>query len=132
MAAQKQIQSLTVPVTVSGNRVFGTEDLEGYIALTNEKAEAFAKEGKPFFLLKQMTEPEDVEIMGKASAVCTVEGGPTCHAAIVCVTKGVPCLTSLRDISIYDEYIKAQNKHIDLDSIATISSNKLTLEAKSK
>jgi phosphoenolpyruvate synthase/pyruvate phosphate dikinase len=46
-----------------------------------------------------MTEPEDVEIMRKAEAVVTIEGGPTCHAAIVCVTMGVPCLTGVEKIS---------------------------------
>ncbi|MFA5129153.1 MAG: phosphoenolpyruvate synthase [Patescibacteria group bacterium] len=43
-------------------------------------------------LVTQMTDPDWVPIMKKASAIITESGGRTCHAAIVSRELGVPCV----------------------------------------
>jgi pyruvate,water dikinase len=43
-------------------------------------------------LVAEMTKPEFVVAMKRASAIVTVKGGRTCHAAIVSRELGVPCI----------------------------------------
>ena len=49
-----------------------------------------------------MTGPEDVYLFNKLALVCTVEGGITCHAAIMCRQMGIPAI-----VGIGDEYMVA-------------------------
>lgn len=92
--------STTTPITIRGIRTFGNSPIKGYLALTTKTAKKFAADRKAFILFKKMTEPEDVPIMRQAAAVCTLEGGPACHAAIVCSTMGIPCVTNLSTLKL--------------------------------
>jgi len=48
------------------------------------------KEGE--VLITEMTDPDWVPIMRKASAIVTNKGGKTCHAAIISRELGIPCI----------------------------------------
>jgi pyruvate,water dikinase len=48
-------------------------------------------------LLTDMTDPDWVPIMKKASAIITNKGGRTCHAAIVSRELGIPCVVGTGD-----------------------------------
>lgn len=52
----------------------------------------FSKMNKGDILVAPMTRPEYMPIMEKAAAIVTVEGGLTCHAAIVSRELGKPCI----------------------------------------
>lgn len=57
--------------------------------MTIEEAAKF-KDGD--VLVTEMTDPDWVEVMRRASAVVTDKGGRTCHAAIVSRELGIPCV----------------------------------------
>jgi len=82
----------TTPITLKGIRLFGTNEKQGIICHNQLFALAAIKEEKPFIYMREMTEPSDLAIMEKAEAVITSQGGPSCHAAIVCGMKGIDCL----------------------------------------
>lgn len=46
-----------------------------------------------------MTVPKFIEIMKKASAIVTDEGGITCHAAIVSRELKIPCIVGCKNIT---------------------------------
>ncbi len=48
-------------------------------------------------LVTEMTDPDWVEIMRRASAIVTDKGGRTCHAAIVSRELGIPCVVGTAD-----------------------------------
>jgi pyruvate, water dikinase len=48
-------------------------------------------------LVTEMTDPDWVPIMKKASAIVTDKGGRTCHAAIVSRELGIPCVVGTAD-----------------------------------
>ena len=50
-------------------------------------------------LVTEMTDPDWVPIMKKASAIVTDKGGRTCHAAIVSRELGIPCVVGTADAS---------------------------------
>lgn len=47
---------------------------------------------EPAVLVREFTRPADVEAMLAASAVVTVRGGITSHAAVICREAGIPCV----------------------------------------
>jgi len=55
----------------------------GVLVFTAEEAVAVAKKGKKCILLREETNPEDVEGMRAAQAILTARGGMTSHAALV-------------------------------------------------
>lgn len=55
------------------------------------------KEGD--ILVANMTTPENVPVMRKASAIATNIGSITCHAAIVAREMGKPCVVSAKGVT---------------------------------
>ena len=47
-------------------------------------------------LVTEMTNPDYLPIMKKASAIVTDEGGATCHAAIASRELGIPCIVGTK------------------------------------
>ena len=76
----------------------------GIIALTSEKAIEFARAGKKCILVREETNPEDVEGMRAADGILTARGGMTSHAALVARGWGKCCIVGCDAI------------HIDLDN----------------
>ena len=64
----------------------------GQVVFTAEEAVKWKKEGKKVILVREETNPEDVEGMRAAEAILTVRGGMTSHAALVARGWGKCCI----------------------------------------
>jgi pyruvate,orthophosphate dikinase len=64
----------------------------GMIVFTAAEAVAWAKDGKKVILVREETNPEDVEGMRAAQAILTARGGMTSHAALVARGWGKCCI----------------------------------------
>ena len=72
----------------------------GCIALTNEKAKSYADAGVKCILVREETNPEDVEGMRAAVDILTARGGMTSHAALVARGWGKCCIVGCDDVAI--------------------------------
>jgi pyruvate,orthophosphate dikinase len=72
----------------------------GRIVLTATEAQASAARGEPCVLVRRETTPEDIRGMHAASAVLTMRGGVTSHAAVIGRGLGLPCVVGAADLSI--------------------------------
>jgi pyruvate, orthophosphate dikinase len=72
----------------------------GRIVLTANEAQASAARGEPCVLVRRETTPEDIRGMHAASAVLTMRGGITSHAAVIGRGLGVPCIVGASDLLI--------------------------------
>ncbi len=64
----------------------------GQIVFSANEAVAWAKQGKKVILVREETNPEDVEGMRAAQAILTARGGMTSHAALVARGWGKCCI----------------------------------------
>jgi pyruvate,orthophosphate dikinase len=64
----------------------------GQIVFTAQSAVQWAKQGKKVILVREETNPEDVEGMRAAEAILTARGGMTSHAALVARGWGKCCI----------------------------------------
>ena len=64
----------------------------GQVVFTANEAVAWAKSGKKVILVREETNPEDVEGMRAAQAILTARGGMTSHAALVARGWGKCCI----------------------------------------
>ncbi|SFS14189.1 putative PEP-binding protein [Yoonia litorea] len=72
----------------------------GRIVLTASEAQASAARGEPCVLVRRETTPEDIRGMHAASAVLTMRGGVTSHAAVIGRGLGLPCVVGASDLVI--------------------------------
>ncbi|MDR0368873.1 MAG: pyruvate, phosphate dikinase [Bacteroidales bacterium] len=72
----------------------------GKIALTSEKAMEYHKAGIKNILVREETNPEDVEGMRAADGILTARGGMTSHAALVARGWGKCCIVGCEAIHI--------------------------------
>ncbi|MEA3306823.1 MAG: pyruvate, phosphate dikinase, partial [Elusimicrobiota bacterium] len=72
----------------------------GQIVFTAHEAVKWAQNGKQVILVREETNPEDVEGMRAAQAVLTARGGMTSHAALVARGWGKCCIVGCSDIEI--------------------------------
>jgi len=72
----------------------------GRIVLTAHEAQASAARGEPCVLVRRETTPEDIRGMHAASAVLTMRGGVTSHAAVIGRGLGLPCVVGASDLMI--------------------------------
>ncbi|MFH1903441.1 MAG: pyruvate, phosphate dikinase [Candidatus Omnitrophota bacterium] len=72
----------------------------GQIVFTANDAVAWAKEGKNVLLIREETNPEDVEGMRAAQGILTGRGGMTSHAALVARGWGKCCIVGCAAIHI--------------------------------
>ena len=85
----------------------------GVIALTSEKAIAYNKKHTKCILVREETNPEDVEGMRAADGILTARGGMTSHAALVARGWGKCCIVGCDAV------------HIDLEhNVITIGGKK--------
>lgn len=71
----------------------------GKIALTNEKAKEYAAANVKNILIREETNPEDVEGMRAATGILTARGGMTSHAALVARGWGKCCIVGCDNIT---------------------------------
>jgi pyruvate,orthophosphate dikinase len=72
----------------------------GIIALTSEQAIVYSRAGKNCILVREETNPEDVEGMYAADGILTARGGMTSHAALVARGWGKCCIVGCEAIHI--------------------------------
>ncbi len=72
----------------------------GQIVFTANDAVIWAKEGKKVILVREETNPEDVEGMRAAQAILTARGGMTSHAALVARGWGKCCIVGCGAIHV--------------------------------
>jgi pyruvate,orthophosphate dikinase len=78
----------------------GPGGASGQIVFTSEDAVKWAKEDKDVILVREETNPEDIEGMRAAKAILTARGGMTSHAALVARGWGKCCIVGAGDIKI--------------------------------
>lgn len=79
----------------------GPGGARGQIVFTAEDAVEWAKQDKQVILVREETNPEDVEGMRAAQAVLTARGGMTSHAALVARGWGKCCIVGCAEIEIH-------------------------------
>jgi len=72
----------------------------GRVVFTSEEAVAWVKKGEKVILVREETNPEDIEGMRAAEAILTARGGMTSHAALVARGWGKCCIVGAGDIHI--------------------------------
>ena len=72
----------------------------GQIVFTSDAAVQWAKNGKKVILVREETNPEDVEGMQAAEAILTARGGMTSHAALVARGWGKCCIVGASAIHV--------------------------------
>ncbi|MCZ6793796.1 MAG: pyruvate, phosphate dikinase [Planctomycetota bacterium] len=72
----------------------------GQIVFTSQEAVDAAEEGRQVVLVREETNPEDVEGMRAAQAILTARGGMTSHAALVARGWGKCCIVGCADLDI--------------------------------
>ena len=72
----------------------------GVIALTSEKAKEYSAAKIKNILVREETNPEDVEGMRAADGILTARGGMTSHAALVARGWGKCCIVGCDDVKI--------------------------------
>jgi pyruvate,orthophosphate dikinase len=72
----------------------------GQIVFNSEKAVEWAKQGKAVILVREETNPEDIEGMRAAYAILTARGGMTSHAALVARGWGKCCIVGAGTLKI--------------------------------
>ena len=72
----------------------------GQVVFSANDAVAWAKEGKKVILVREETNPEDIEGMRAAQAILTGRGGMTSHAALVARGWGKCCIVGAGSVKI--------------------------------
>jgi pyruvate,orthophosphate dikinase len=72
----------------------------GVVVFDADRAEAWAKEGKPVIMARPETKPDDVHGMLAAKGIMTSRGGRTSHAALVARQFGRPAVVGIADMEI--------------------------------
>ena len=72
----------------------------GQIVFTADDAVSWFQDGKKVILVREETNPEDVEGMRASEAILTARGGMTSHAALVARGWGKCCIVGCSDIDI--------------------------------
>ena len=78
----------------------GPGGARGMVVFTAADAVKWAKEGKDVILVREETNPEDVEGMRAAQAILTARGGMTSHAALVARGWGKCCVVGCAGVEI--------------------------------
>ncbi len=86
----------------------------GQVVFSSQDAVDWAKKGKQVILVREETNPEDVEGMRAAQAILTARGGMTSHAALVARGWGKCCIVGCSEIEINysKKYFKVKDKVI--------------------
>jgi pyruvate,orthophosphate dikinase len=95
----------------------------GQIVFSAETAVRWAKEGKTVLLVREETNPEDVEGMRAAVGILTGRGGMTSHAALVARGWGKCCIVGAGalDIDVVGKTIKVDGKTFNEGDVLTLN-----------
>ena len=100
----------------------------GIIALTSEKAKEYQAAGIKNILVREETNPEDVEGMRAADGILTARGGMTSHAALVARGWGKCCIVGCDAVKIEMEKTSVSTneygkKKVNVEEHATVTIN---------
>ena len=93
-SAEKAAQLLTKGLPA------GPGGATGQVVFTANDAVEWKKAGKNVILVREETNPEDIEGMRAAEAILTARGGMTSHAALVARGWGKCCIVGAGDIEV--------------------------------
>ena len=98
----------------------------GEIVFTSEEAVAKAKKGVKTILVREETNPEDVEGMRAAQGILTARGGMTSHAALVCRGWGKCCIVGAAeiDVNVHAKTMKIGSQSFKAGDIITMNGTK--------
>jgi len=94
----------------------------GQIVFTSSEAVAWTQQGKRVILVREDTNPEDVEGMRAAQAILTARGGMTSHAALVARGWGKCCIVGCSAL-----HINYQKKEAQVSGVAFKQGDWITL-----
>jgi pyruvate, orthophosphate dikinase len=94
----------------------------GQIVFTAADAVAWVKNGKKVILVREETNPEDVEGMRAAEAILTARGGMTSHAALVARGWGKCCVVGCSAM-----HVELTKKEVHVDGIVLKEGDWITL-----
>ena len=77
------------------------EELDVVFTSNSGVAKKLMKSHTPFVWVRWMTEPSEMRIIEAAVGVMTIDGGITCHAAIVCAGMRKPCMVGCKDLKVH-------------------------------
>ena len=95
----------------------------GHIVFNADDAVKWSREGKTVLLVREETNPEDVEGMRAAVGILTGRGGMTSHAALVARGWGKCCIVGAGtlDIDVIGKTIKADGKTFSEGDVLTLN-----------
>jgi pyruvate,orthophosphate dikinase len=98
----------------------------GRIVFNSEEAVKAAKLGEEVIMVREETNPEDVEGMRAATGILTARGGMTSHAALVCRGWGKCCIVGAGTISVDEanKVLKIGDKVFGPNDILSINGTK--------
>lgn len=98
----------------------------GTVVFTSADAVRLAKEGKKTILVREETNPEDIDGMRAAEAILTARGGMTSHAALVARGWGKCCVVgcSTLEINLAKKEIDVEGKAIKEGEWITLNGTK--------
>lgn len=98
----------------------------GQVAFTSDVAMEWRKEGKKVILVREETNPEDVEGMRAAEGVLTARGGMTSHAALVARGWGKCCIVGAGTlhVDIAQKIMKVDGKAVREGDFVTLNGTK--------
>ncbi len=94
----------------------------GQAVFTAADAVAWRKQGKQVILIREETNPEDVEGMRAAEAILTARGGMTSHAALVARGWGKCCIVGASGLDV-----EVEHKRVIMGAVAVKEGDWLTL-----
>ena len=104
----------------------GPGGASGQIVFSANDAVEWAKQGKKVILVREETNPEDVEGMRAAQGILTGRGGMTAHAALVARGWGKCCIVgcSSLDIDVRNKTMKADGKEYREGDFLTLNGSR--------
>ncbi len=95
----------------------------GAAVFTSEDAVALAANGKKCILVRQETNPDDIEGMHAAVGILTSRGGMTSHAAVVARGMGRPCVAGCETVRVSEKKKQLQVGRLIIKEGETITIN---------
>jgi pyruvate,orthophosphate dikinase len=102
----------------------GPGGANGQIVFSASDAVEWAKAGKKVILVREETNPEDVEGMRAAQAILTARGGMTSHAALVARGWGKCCVVGCSGLHIENKELHAGGKALKEGDWITLNGTK--------
>ncbi|MBN1959392.1 MAG: pyruvate, phosphate dikinase [Deltaproteobacteria bacterium] len=98
----------------------------GHAVFTSDDAVKWAKDGKKVILIREETNPEDIEGMRVAQGILTARGGMTSHAALVARGWGKCCIVGagVLDVDVHAKQFAVDGKVIREGDIITLNGTK--------